>query len=232
MSDWKKVGEGIWARGYELNGNPLITSAVALGEGELMIVNPATEMGDADFVATDELGTVTAIVSPGAYHNMGLPSWSARYPDAGLYGPGPAAAHIAKVHPKLAPLKDLEALSEQLPEGVTAEDWGGMGQPDAMIIVRRDDGTTWFTNEVITNWKGWPKSFMFKLIFKLTGSGPGLNINTMSLMFTKGKKPAVKAYILETLDAAPLTRLVPCHGDVLEDPDLATKLREVVERRL
>lgn len=232
MGAWEKVGDGIWVREYPFNDNPLNTSAIALDDGGLMVISPATDMSDADYTELDGLGTVRALVSPGAFHNMGLPAWSARYPDAGLYGPAAAAAHIAKTHPELPELKDLEALSKILPAGVTAEDCEGMGQPDAMIIVRREDGITWFTNEVITNWKGWPSKLMFRIIFRLTGSGPGLNVNTMALMLTKGKKPVVKDYFLKTLEEAPLIRLVPCHGEVLEDPDLSTKLRDVVTRRL
>ena len=232
MGGWEKVGDGIWVRGYRFNDNPLNSSAIALDDGGLMVISPATDLSDADYTELDEIGTVRALVSPGAFHNMGLPAWSARYPEAGIYGPAAAAAHIAKTHPGLPALKDFAALSELLPEGVTVEECEGMGQPDAMIIVRRDDGITWLSNEVITNWKGWPSKLMFRVIFRLTGSGPGLNINTMALMLTKGKKPIVKDYFLRTLDDAPLTRLVPCHGEVLEDADLASKLREVVARRL
>ena len=232
MGEWKSTGDGIWVRRYDFNDNPLNASAIALADGGLMVISPATDATDADFAELDGIGAVKALVSPGAFHNMGLPDWSARYPEAGIYGPAAAAAHIAKVHPTLAPLQDLGALAALLPDGVSSEDCGGMGQPDAMTIVRRDDAITWFTNEVITNWEGWPSKLMFRIIFWMTGSGPGLNINTMALMLTKGKKPAVKDYLLRTLEAAPLTRLVPCHGEVIDDPDLASKLREVIERRL
>ena len=232
MSNWKKVGEGIWARVYMFNDNPLHTSAVDIGDGNLLVLSPATDMTDADFQDLDKLGTVTALVSPGAFHNMGLLEWSGRYPDAGVYGPGPAAKHIAKAHPKLKPLQDLDALGALLPDDTKVYEVDGCGQPDALLVVTRADGTTWFTNEIITNWAGWPSKLMFRVIFKLTGSGPGLNVNTMALMLLKGKKPAVKAFYEGKLGQHPPTRLVPCHGEVLDDANLKDRLAEVLARRL
>lgn len=232
MGSWKKVADGIWVRVYQFNGNPLHTSAVALADGGLLVVSPGTDLSDGDFAELDALGTVRALLAPGAFHNMGLPAWSARYPSAGLYGPAAAAQHVAKVHPKLAPLQDLRALAAVLPPDVEAFEVDGCAQPDVLLTVRRGDGTTWLTNEIITNWASWPTSLMFKLMFKLTGSGPGLNVNTMALMFIKGKKPMVKAFHEAKLASHPPTRLVPCHGEVLEDTSLKQRLADVLARRL
>lgn len=232
MTTWKTIGEGIWARQYAFNDNPLHCSAVSLDDGGLLVLSPATDMQDEDFKALDELGSVKALVSPGAFHNMGLPGWSQRYPDAAIFGPAAAAAHIAKQHPTLKPLKDLHALADLLPEDVKAWEVEGCGQPDVLLVVSRADGTTWFTNEIITNWAGWPSKFMFRMLFKLTGSDPGLNVNTMSLMFIKGKKPEVRSFFEKKLDSHPPTRLVPCHGETIDDPGLKDRLGEVLARRL
>lgn len=232
MSSWKKVADGIRVRVYQFNDNPLHTSVVSLADGGLLVLSASTDVSDGDFAELDALGKVRALVAPGAFHNMGLPAWSARYPDAGIYGPAAAAKHIAKVHPKLAPLQDLRALAAILPPDVEAFEVDGCGHPDVLLVVRRGDGTTWFTNEIITNWASWPSAFMFKLLFRLTGSGPGLNVNTMALMFIKGKKPLVKAFHEAKLASHPPTRLVPCHGEVLEDANLKQRLVEVLARRL
>ena len=90
----------------------------------------------------------------------------------------------------------------------------------------------WTRGEIITNWAAWPSSLAFKLVFKLTGASLGLDVSTMALLFIRGKKPAVKAYFEGKLASHPPTRLVPCHGDVLFDPNLKTRLAEVIGRRL
>jgi hypothetical protein len=232
MSSWKKAGEGIWARVYTFNDNPMYTSAVSLGDGRLLVLSPGTDTTDADFAELDALGNVEALVAPGAYHNMGLPAWSARYPDAGLYGPRAAAKHVAKVHPTLAPLQDLDALKAILPSDTEVWEVDGCGQPDALLVVRRADGTTWFTNEIITNWAAWPSKLFFKIVFKLTGARLGLDVSTMALMFIKGKKPPVRAFFEGKLASHPPTRLIPCHGQIIDDPQLKDRLAEVLARRL
>lgn len=232
MGIWNAVGEGIWVRSYTFRTNPINTSIVSLGDGALMAISPGTDLQEADFAELDGLGTVQALVSPGAFHNMGLQSWKDRYPDAGLYGPQSAIAHIAKAHPALPALAPLTKLAALLPEGVTADDVGGMKKADLLLVVKRTDGTTWLTNEVLTNNPQWPPSFVFKMMFKLFGSGPGLNVNTLSLKLLGGAKADVRRHLEAKLKTDRPTRLVPCHGDVLYDPDLGDRLAELLERRL
>lgn len=232
MSIWKPTGQGLWVRPYDFRGNCLNTLVIALGDGGLAALSPGTQLEEAEFAALDALGTVKALVSPGAFHNLGFPSWSKRYPDAGLYCPADAIVHIAKQHPSLKPLEDLGALAKLLPDDVRITDTPGMKQPDAHVVIRREDGITWFTNECITNNASLPPNFVFATLFRLTGSGPGLNVNTLAMKLVGGKKPILRDYWLEQLAADPPTRLVPCHGDVIDDPALATRLREVIQRRI
>lgn len=232
MASWEAVGKGIWVRSYDFRGNPINTSAIALGDGGLMVLSPGTDLEAADFAALDELGTVKALVCPGAFHNMGFAAWHAQYPDAGMYGGDAAIAHIAKAHKTLPALQPLSALQALLPDDIEVEDAGGAKKPDLFVAVKRGDATTWFTNEVISNAADWPGSFVFRTLFKLTGSGPGLNINSLALKLIGGKKPAVRAWLEGKVESCPPTRLVPCHGTVLDDAELATRLREVFARRL
>ncbi|MCB9765241.1 MAG: hypothetical protein H6739_36035 [Alphaproteobacteria bacterium] len=232
MTPIEQVGDGIRIRPYDSNGNRINTALVSLPEGGLLVLGPGTDLGPDDFEAVDQLGQVRAIVSPGAYHNMGMPAWHARYPEAGLYAPKAAIAHIGKLHKELPPLSDLDALAALLPEGVTVEEAEGMGQPDVHLVTRRDDGVTWFTNEALCNAAAWPKSFPVRMAFKLFRVTPGLNVNTLALMLVRGDKKAIRRYFEAKLEAAPPTRLVPSHGVVDDGPDLAERLREVLGRRL
>ena len=232
VAAWNVVGTGLWVRVYDLRGNPLNSLAIDLGDGSLAVLSPGTDLDDPDFAELDKLGRVEALVSPGAYHNLGLPAWSARYPDAGLYGPKSAIPYIAKQHPTLAPLQDLAALANKLPDDVRITEVPDMKYADAMVIIRRDDALTWFTNECITNGSELPSSLIFSLLFRLTGNKPGLNVNTLSLRFVGGKKKPLRAYLLTVLESDPPTRLIPCHGDLIDDPDLPSRMREMIDRRL
>ena len=232
MSVWKSVGTGIWIRVYSFGGNPINTSVVDMGDGGLMAISPGTDVGDADFAALDELGTVKALVVPGAFHNMGLPVWFARYPDAEIYGPADCIAHVAKQHKDIPAVQPLNALAAKLPDGCELEEVAGMKYADLFLAIKQDDGTTWFTNEIVTNNEAYPGNFMFKLAFQLTGSGPGLNVNKLAMMLVRGKKAQIRSYLEGKLDSVPPTRLVPTHGIVLDDANLADQMREMFARRL
>jgi hypothetical protein len=231
MSSWTPAGTGIWIRSYNFGGNPINTMAVDMGDGNLMAISPGTDLTDADFEELDGLGTVKALVTPGSFHHMGLPIWSERYPEAGLYGPTSAAAHIAGQHKELKPLQDLEALKVLLSDEFVVEELAGCKHPDMFMCLQRDGATTWFTNEVVSNNADYPAGFMLKWAFKLSGNHPGLNVNSLAAMLIRAKKPLVRAYLEEKIESHPPTRLVPCHGDVIDDAALGTQLREVLARR-
>lgn len=231
MALWESAGTGIWVREYDFGGNPVNTAVVDVGGGKLLVLSPGTNMPAADFDALDALGTVSALVAPGAFHHMGLPEWSARYPNAGLYGPTSAIAHIAKQHPTLKAIQSLDALRPSLPPDFELDEVAGCKHPDVFLAVKRADGTTWFTNELVSNNKAYPANFFLGLAFKLTGNHPGLNVNSLAAMLIRAKKPLVREYLQGKLQTVPPTRLVPMHGAVLEDAALGQKLGEVLRRR-
>lgn len=231
MSNWKPAGIGVWVREYAFRGNTVNSSAVALANGGLLVLSPGTEVPEADFAALDALGTVNALVAPGAFHNMGLSSWSERYPDAGLFGPTSAIAHIAKQHPKLKALQPPDALRPLLTDEFDLGEVEGCKQPDLFLSLKRGGETTWFTNELLTNNIDYPPNIVFSLLFKLFGDHPGVNVSSLACMFIGANKPKVRSYLESKLASVPPTRLVPCHGSLVEDPSLGKKLGDVLARR-
>ncbi len=230
MGAWKAVGDGIWVRAYDFGGNPINTAIVDMGDRALLALSPGTDVPESAFAELDSLGTVRALVSPGAFHHMGLPSWSERYPEAGLYGPESAVAHIAKQHPTLKPLQKLDALRPLLGDGFVLEEMAGCKHPDVFLAVRRDDALTWFTNEVVSNNTAYPGGAI-GWAFWATGNGPGLNVNSLAAMLIRAKKPVVRAYLEAKIQEIPPTRLVPMHGAVIDDASLGAQLGEVLARR-
>jgi hypothetical protein len=48
MSEWKRVGTGVWVREYAFRGNTLLSSAIDMGTGALMVVSPGTDVPGAE----------------------------------------------------------------------------------------------------------------------------------------------------------------------------------------
>ncbi len=57
-----------------------------------------------------------------------------------------------------------------------------------------------------------PPSLPFKLMFKWTGSGPGLRPNGVAALFMIKDKKSLYRWIREEVEREPPTLLVPCHG--------------------
>lgn len=231
MSDWKPSGSGVWVREYPFRGNSINSSAIDMGTGGLMVVSPGTNVPESDFAALDRLGTVKALVAPGSYHHMGLPEWSARYPEAGLFGPTSAIAHVAGQHRALKALQPLDVLQRLLSDEFVLEEVNGCKHPDLFLALTRGGAVTWFTNELISNNATYPKSFVFRTLFRLNGDHPGLNVSRVASMLIRANRRSVRTYLEGKLASVPPTRLVPCHGEVLDDPELGRKLAEILARR-
>lgn len=231
MDTWRAVAPGLWVGEYTNGSNVINTSVVEMAPGELLVVSPGTGFTDADFDALDALGTVKAMVSPGAFHHLGMPLWKARYPDVPLYGPTSAIAHIAKQHPTLEALQPLDALRPLLSDEFELGEVEGCKHPDLFLAVTRDGTTTWFSNELLTNAADYPTNFAFRWLFKLTGNHPGLLANTLTARLIGADRPVVRAFYQAKATAIPPQRLVPCHGDVAEAADLGAQISETFAQR-
>jgi hypothetical protein len=231
MTHWRPFGTGIWVGEYEFGGNPLNTLVVDMGEGKLAVFSPGTDVDDAAYAELDGLGKVAALVSPGAFHNMGLPWWHERYPEAKLFGTESGLAHIAKVQPDLPPLAPMSGLQALAGDAMTLYETPGK-QTDLLLFVQRGDDVTLFSNEYLVNWVELPGNFVFGLMFKWTNSAPGVRLAKPSAWFLRAKLADVARFCLDKIEVHGVTRFVPCHGAPLEGPDTRARLEEAIRARL
>lgn len=228
---WKNVAKGLWVGEYVNGSNPINTALVDMGNGDLMAISPGHTFTDADLDAAADLGPIKALVSPGAFHHLGLPMWKKRFPDAGIYGPASSVEHIAKQHADLEAVQTFDALRPLLSEEFELGEIEGCKHPDLFLCIERDGHKTWFSNEILTNAADYPSNILFKTVFWITGNAPGIQANTLTAWLIGANKPTVRAFYERKLTECPPTRLVPCHGDVTEAPDLGPKIGEVLARR-
>ena len=231
MGTWRSVGRGLWVGEYANGSNVINTSIVDLGNGDLLALSPGMGFTDEHFAELDALGCIKALVSPGAFHHLGMPAWKKRYPDAPLYGPHSSIAHIAKQHPELEPVQSFDALRSLLSDEFELGEVDGCKHPDIFLALTRDGTTTWFTNEVLTNAADYPRNPVFRFVFWITGNGPGLLANTLTAWLIGANKPVVRAFYEAKTESIPPQRLVPCHGEVVEDHELGARIREALARR-
>lgn len=222
---------GIWRAEYPFNKIMINTVAVRIRDGGLMILSPGKTLPEGSFEELDAIGPVTAIVSPGPFHHLGMPAWRARYPDARMFATASGVARIPGQHKGVdLGLEGIDALQSLLPDSVLAVEMPEQKHQDLFVVIKGEGSTTWYSNEVVGNQPELPPNFVLRTLFKWTGSGPGLRVNSMALKLIGGKKPAAKAFFAEQMKAHPPTRFLPCHGDLIEGPDTAGLLQAEFDR--
>jgi hypothetical protein len=72
-----------------------------------------------------------------------------------------------------------------------------------------------------------PRNPVFKLMFRLSGSGPGLKLNNIAPLFMVQDKAALRRWLCEEFRKAPPDWLIATHGDIVDfrqNPDIGRRL--------
>jgi hypothetical protein len=223
---WTTLAENPLVLVKEYAFGPGRANAVAVGlpNRKLLITSPPAGVPDADLKALEQCGEVIALLANNGTHHMGLGPARRAFPSAVSYAAPRAAARIrdkGKDFGQLAPIETLQPLlGDQV--GVFAVDGDKVG--DVLVRVRTERGTVLYASDFIANIQSLPDSFIFRMIFKLTDSGPGLKVFRIFFKFFVADRKAARDFLVKEIEANPPAVLVPAHGDVVIQSDLAPTL--------
>ena len=198
--------------------------AVALPNRNWMIVSPPPKLTAEQAQAFTELGQVVALVENNGTHHMGLGPCRARFPDAVTYAEPKAAARIRSKNKDAGQLEPIEALRPLLGDAVSIVAADGCKIGDVIVRVKTEGGTVFYASDFLANINRPPKNPFARLLFKLTGSGPGLRVFRIFFMVFVADRKAAIDFLIRELQADPPAMMVPAHGDVVASPDLGTTL--------
>ncbi len=215
---WTIIDASVPVLTYAYSFGPGEANALAVrGSGGIVVVSPPCGAPESAFTELDKHGEVRALVASNAFHYLGVPAWKERYPHAEVFAP---AQSIARVEKKTG-LTGIRPLS--LAAAITGPDVELVDMPhyrtgEVLVRVKGSSGPIWYVTDVIMNMAKLP-GFPFSLLFKWTGSGPGLRPNGVASKFMIKDRAAVYAWMRGEIEKAPPTLIVPCHGDaVMLDP--------------
>jgi hypothetical protein len=192
-------------------GNGLATALAVGGPKGLLVVSAPAGVPEAAFTELEKHGKVVALVAPNAFHHMGIPVWKARYPDAAVFAPAQSIARVTKKS-GVAGIRPLAESGEFTGVDVDLVDMPHYKTGEVLVRARSGAEVFWYVTDVIMNMPKAPPGF-FGLIFKWTGSAPGLRPNGVApLMMVKDKR-ALYRWLREQAEKAPPTQLIACHGD-------------------
>ncbi len=230
MTTWKPIAgaAGAYTATYDFRGNAITTLVTDLGDGQLAVYSPGTGVEESAFAELEKIGTVAALVSPGAFHHMGLPIWHKRFPKARLIATTSGISHIAKQQKDLPPLEGLDALRSLAGTSLTAIETPGK-HGDLLLFYRAGAKVVVFNNELLCNMEKLPPNPLFSLLFRLFKAGPGLAYNSLAAKLLGAKKRDASSMIAAAIREHGLDVYVPCHGLVIDGPDAKTRVLAVLD---
>lgn len=205
-------GSGVYRAVYDCAAFGEVNAyAVRLGELELAVISPPPDPKGAYLEALGHLGRVVALVAPNGAHTAGLRSWKAACPDAVIYAAEAVTGKVSKacgeaVHPvtKLV-----------CPDGVSLYPAPGVSSGSLFMTATRAGKALVYLDELVVWMRDWPRHWLSKALYFLTGTHPGLNLNFLFLhWFGRDKRALLKH--AERL-AAQADMICVAHGHTVEE---------------
>ncbi len=201
---------------YEYSFGPGTANALAVGGSDgLVVVSPPCRVAPGVLDDLTHYGAVRALVASNAFHYLGLPEWKARFADAAIFAPAQSVARVEK----RSKLQGIRPLAEAAPiAGPRLElvDMPYYKTGEVLVRITTDRALVWYVTDVIMNMPALPKNPIVRLMFGLSGSGPGLKFNNIAPLFMVADKAAVRRWIADEFRKAPPDFLIATHGDVVD----------------
>jgi hypothetical protein len=231
VAGWTTLTENppVLVREYKFGAGTANAMAVALPGDQWLIMSPPNQLSIAEVEGFNAVGRVVALVENNGSHHMGLGVGRACFAQAVTYAAPRAAARIRKKGKDFGQLEPTAALQPQLGEKVSLVEVDGDKIGDVVVHVRTERGNVFYAGDFIANLKELPQNFLFRLMFKLTDSAPGLKVFKMFFKFFVADAVAARRSLIREIRANAPTILVPAHGEVIEREDLAPTLIQMLE---
>lgn len=228
---WTTLAENplVLLKDYSFGPGRANALAVALPGGSILIMSPPRHFEPKEAEAFRAIGPVVALVENNGSHHLGLAPARACFPEAVTYAAPRAAARIRKKSKDFGELQAIDTLRPRLGDKVSLVEVEGDKIGDVIMHVRSERGVLLYASDFLANIPELPRNPLFRLIFKLTDSGPGLKVfNMFFKLYVADPKKARRCLIRELQANAP-TILVPAHGDVVAREDLTATLVSMLE---
>jgi len=200
----------------EYSFGPGVATALAVGgKAGLVVVSPPCKVSSDIFDELSRHGAVRALVASNAFHYLGITEWKARFPDAAVFAPAQSIARVEK-HSKLTGIRPLSEASAITGPRVELVDMPHYKTGEVLVRVSTERGVVWYVTDVIMNLRALPRNPVIRLMFALSGSGPGLKFNNIAPLFMVADKKVLRRWLANEFRRAPPKWLIPAHGDTVD----------------
>ncbi len=229
LPNWQPIpgAPNFWHAETTIRGHwPVRMVAFLLADNTTAVISPLPNTRPA---LPPRMPSISCLVAPNHFHGMGLGLWKKQFPHAKILATETAAARLRKTT-KLSinendTVVDLPLMSGQsilaLPSVKTGECW--LTHQDFWIVT---DAFFHLTKPLMGL-----RGTIWLLLLWITRTGPGLQIGRtfMSMVTSRSN---YNLWLLETIQTKPPKTLIPLHGTILTDKDLAGKLDQLRTKHL
>jgi glyoxylase-like metal-dependent hydrolase (beta-lactamase superfamily II) len=234
VTGWTTLAEQplVLLREYGFGPGKANALAVRLPNGKLLLISPPVGVPDAELKALATQGEVTALVASNGAHHLGLAPCGKAFPGAVSYATATARARILKKAKGAGRLEPIESLQPQLGDGISLVAADGCKTGDVILRVQTERGLLLYAGDFFANIATLPKNPLFRMLFKLTDSGPGFKVFRIFFKFFASDPRALRDFLVRELEARPPVILAPAHGDVVTRPDLGPTLISMLRKAI
>jgi hypothetical protein len=227
--DWKvhehqpiqRLAENLWRVSGSLPRMSLrrTMTLARLGDGRI-VIHSAIALDEPSMSAIESWGRPAILIVPNGFHRLDAAAYKKRYPGLRVLAPRGA-------RPKVEQVLAVDGTCDDFPadDSVRIEPLAGIGDAEAVLVVRSTDGVTLVFADCVFNMdkKRDPLGWFFTT---LLGSAPGPRISRLFRMVAVKDRAALKAD-LERLAALPgLMRVIVAHEKLASGGDAPATLRQ------
>ena len=211
----------------EYSFGPGVANALAVGgKTGLVVVSPPWRVAAGVFDDLSQYGPVRALVASNAFHYLGIREWKARFPEAAIFAPAQSIARVER-QSKLSGILPLAEAASITGPSVELIDMPHYRTGEVLVRITTARGVAWYVTDVIMNLPVLPRNPVFRLAFRLSGSGPGPRFNNIAPIFMVKDRAALRRWLCEVFHKWQPDWQIATHGDVVDlrkNPDVGRKL--------
>jgi hypothetical protein len=234
IAGWSRLADSplVLVREYRFGPGASNALAVELPNRKLLIVSPPTGVPTDELKQLEQAGEVAALLEFNGVHHLGLGPCRAAFPHAISYASDRAAARIRKRGKEPGQLESLAALRPLLGDRVSVVEVPGDKIGDVLVRIETDRGTLLYAGDFVANIRKLPKNPLFRLLFRLTDSGPGFKVFRIFFTFFVKDKKSARDFLIREVETHPPAIVVPAHGDVVAQSGLGPTMASMFRAAL
>ncbi len=191
--------------------------AVPLRNGGICLVSPVKGLLESTRESLLALGPVRFLFAPNHYHNLGLPTFSAAFPDAKLIAPQAAIPRLQEVTGLT--FADPHELASAFPDNISLLETEGLKTGENWIRIQSNGSTAWIVTDAFCG----PD---------VNGGTDGPDLLKPFPKFGLGDKDIYLPWLERRLQEDRPDTLIPCHGRAVQCAKLCEQIRSLVNARL